>query len=310
MIDAVYPGLGSLNRLFMAAELLHLKKNNWDGLRICLIEELEAHLHPQVQMKVIEALQAEKNVQFILTSHSPNLTSKVKLHNLILCYGNDVYPLGEEQNDILEKKKSEDKYTRLKPDDYKFLERFLDVTKANLFFAKGVILVEGWSEELIIPVIADKIGCNLTTNEVSIVNVGSTAYLHYAKIFQRNDGKDLDLRVAVITDLDVRPDEGGNFLESDEETKRIEKIRKDGKPVCIFVAKQWTLEWCFYKSKIGNEFEEIVKSVHSGIGGFKTDFEKELRNRLQTTYFKKVEIASRLSEKISKGEIKIDESDE
>lgn len=44
------PGLGTLNRLFMAAELLHLTKSNWSGLRLGLVEEMEAHLHPQAQM--------------------------------------------------------------------------------------------------------------------------------------------------------------------------------------------------------------------------------------------------------------------
>jgi putative ATP-dependent endonuclease of OLD family len=46
-------------------------------------------------------------------------------------------------------------YTKLEKKDYKFLDTFLDVTKSNLFFAKGVILVEGWAEEILIPVIAE-----------------------------------------------------------------------------------------------------------------------------------------------------------
>ncbi len=47
--DELNPGLGTLNRLFMAPELVHLNKKNWHGLRLGLIEELEAHLHPQAQ---------------------------------------------------------------------------------------------------------------------------------------------------------------------------------------------------------------------------------------------------------------------
>lgn len=111
----------------MATELLHLNKE-WDGLKLCLIEELEAHLHPQAQMKVISALQGQK-VQFIMSTHSPNLASKVKISdkdntNVILCYDSDVYPLNTDT-------------TRLDEDDCKFLDHFLDVTKSNLFFAKG-----------------------------------------------------------------------------------------------------------------------------------------------------------------------------
>ena len=70
-------GLGTMNRLYMATELLHLN-NEWNGLRLCLIEELEAHLHPQAQMKVISALEGQQ-VQFIMSTHSPNLVSKIKI---------------------------------------------------------------------------------------------------------------------------------------------------------------------------------------------------------------------------------------
>ena len=88
------PGLGTLNRLYMAVELLHLRKANWDGAKVCLIEELEAHLHPQAQLKVIEKLQTEKDVQFIMTTHSPNLASKVPLESLVICKNNDAFPMG------------------------------------------------------------------------------------------------------------------------------------------------------------------------------------------------------------------------
>ncbi|MFX9347901.1 AAA family ATPase, partial [Acinetobacter baumannii] len=90
-------------------------------------EELEAHLHPQAQMKIIETLDREsKNgIQFILTTHSPNIASKVDLKSLIICNDNDVFPLGEEFTYLGEKTK-ESKYGN----SYKYLQRFLDVTKS------------------------------------------------------------------------------------------------------------------------------------------------------------------------------------
>ena len=39
--------------------------------------------------------------------------------------------------------------TGLEKGDYLFLQRFLDSTKANLFFAKGVIMVEGDAENIL-----------------------------------------------------------------------------------------------------------------------------------------------------------------
>lgn len=125
VVDSKNLGLGTLNRLFMATELLHLRKKG-NNLKVCLIEELEAHIHPQAQMKVITALQDEKNVQFILTTHSPNITSKVRLgadedvNNIIICNGKNVFPMGMD-------------YTLLNKKDYKYLDTFLDVT--NLIFS-------------------------------------------------------------------------------------------------------------------------------------------------------------------------------
>ncbi|HAB16077.1 MAG TPA: ATP-dependent endonuclease, partial [Verrucomicrobiales bacterium] len=215
--DTINPGLGTLNRLFMASELVHLNKTGWQGLRLCLIEELEAHLHPQAQMQVIEALQRETEIQIILTTHSPNLASKVRLDSLIICADGHAFPMGTAPEG-----KS---YTGLAPADHEFLERFLDVTKANLFFARGVILVEGWAEELLVPALAKVmkkaglIHANLTPARVSVINVGGTSQLRYANIFLRAQLPELKVPVAVVADIDVPAWE------------RAPDIGADGKPV-------------------------------------------------------------------------------
>ena len=332
-------GLGTMNRLFMAAELLHLKKEQYDGLKLCLIEELEAHLHPQAQMKIIEVLESEakSGIQFILTTHSPNISSKIDLQSLILCNRKDVFPLGEYYS-IEDDKPVNKSYTKLEKEDYIYLSRFLDVTKSNLFFAKGVILVEGWSEEIIIPELAKKIGHDLTKEEVSIVNVASTAYLHFAKIFIRNDGKNIKIPVSIVTDLDNRPDKDGKFKKlpnldpvTDKKIKtkydNLETLKKElGQTlVKLELAKEWTLEWCLYKSSsLSSLFKASVSEVHSGTEAFKklensewnaSKFESKLISKLKkeqgTSELDKVRIASTLAEKIKKStELVIDENDE
>ena len=184
-------GLGSLNLLCIAAEML-LFNNQQKGLKLALVEELEAHLHPQYQLRLIDYISSQqKNEQFILTTHSITLASKIRLENLIVLKGNEVFPMSKE-------------YTIMKPADYKFLERFLDATKSNLFFAKGLIMVEGDAENLLIPAIANVIDKPLNKYGVSIVNVGSTAYKRYVNIFKRRDNKSFGMPIAVISDLDVR----------------------------------------------------------------------------------------------------------
>lgn len=263
------PGLGTMNRLYMAAELLHLQKPGWNGIKLCLVEEEEAHLHPQAQMKVLETIQKQKGTQFIITTHSPNLASKVvlsedNLNQVVICKEGRVFPMGPT-------------YTQLDKSDYEFLDHFLDVTKANLFFAKGIILVEGWAEEIILPAIAQGMGKDLTAHEVSIINVGSTAYMRYAKIFMRKNLESMGCKVAIVTDLDIRPnDNDGQFDVDDEEAKRtniIAQVDTTNYPdVSWHIAEHWTLEWCLNESrKFGNLFKEAVSKVHSRTDAFKKE---------------------------------------
>ena len=184
-------GLGTLNLLCIAAEML-LFNNQKKGLKLALVEELEAHLHPQYQLRLIEYISSQQNnEQFILSTHSITLASKIKLENLIVLKDKEAYPMSAG-------------YTMMSPADYKFLERFLDATKANLFFAKGLIMVEGDAENLLVPAIAEVLERPLYKYGVSVVNVGSTAYKRYVNIFKRKDEKAFDMPIAVISDLDVR----------------------------------------------------------------------------------------------------------
>lgn len=302
------PGLGTLNRLFMAAELLHLNKSNWSGLRLGLIEELEAHLHPQAQMQVIEALQKQDTLQLILTTHSPNLASKLKLENLIICNNGNAFPMGET-------------YTKLDKDNYKFLEKFLDTTKANLFFAKGVILVEGWAEEILIPSIAKAIGINLTEKGVSIVNIGHTGFDHYAKVYLRKAEPNMEIPVAVITDSDIREyekqlklDDNGKPIKNNKNKNQYDFVKIDvqkqtgqaimginGKSennVKYFPAPNWTLEYSLFKAmSLTVVFQNAVKAIHTGTD-WDTDFEKALAEKLINKGLKKTEIAYQIANAI------------
>ncbi|WP_418178995.1 ATP-dependent nuclease [Aliarcobacter lanthieri] len=283
-------GLGSQNILYIAAELLLLKKTGYAGLKLGLIEEIEAHLHPQTQIKLIESIQSigeSNDIQFIMTTHSPNLASKIKLENLIVIKNGNAYPMGSE-------------YTKLEKGDYYFLERFLNSTKANLFFANGVILVEGDAENILLPTIAKKIGKNLSDYGVSIVNVGSVAFLRYSTIFLRKVEPHFTVPVAVITDVDVKPFESkelfslniekiSNFSVSNKllilaqkivkkktkyyiernlkfeevENKRINTIDKkllkyDEGKVKSFIAPYWTLEYTIALSCLSKLFYQAV----------------------------------------------------
>lgn len=256
----IQPGLGELNLLFIAAELLLLKDDTDGGLKLAMIEELEAHLHPQAQLRLISYLQneySENDVQIIISTHSPILASKINLKNLILIKNGCGYDLSEEK-------------TALNKGDYLFLQRFLDATKSNLFFAKGIIMVEGDAENILIPTIADVLEYPLEKNGISIVNVGSTAFLRYSRIMVRSDESTIGIPVSIITDCDVKPvdidpeTKEKSFREKPEESETAvteKTLKYQVGSVHAFVSPRWTLEYCIAMSCLSKDFH---RAVHFG----------------------------------------------
>ncbi|MFH1743519.1 MAG: TOPRIM nucleotidyl transferase/hydrolase domain-containing protein, partial [bacterium] len=253
-------GLGSNNLLFTACELLLFAQEEV-GNNLLLIEEPEAHLHAQRQLRVMKFLQEqagkrEERIQVIVTTHSPNLASAIELDNIVMIHGRRAFSMARGK-------------TILEESDYSFLQRFLDVTKANLFFARGVMIVEGDAENILLPTLANLIGRDFTEHGVSIVNVGGVGLHRYARIFQRADGEKLDIPVACVTDMDVMPDcapeiigkvKNGNDWPDENKRRwrsksdfegqteldncRKEKVDKaSGQSVKTFVSDEWTLEY-------------------------------------------------------------------
>jgi putative ATP-dependent endonuclease of OLD family len=70
--------------------------------------------------------------------------------------------------------------TGLQKGDYLFLQRFLDSTKSNLFFAKGIIMVEGDAENILIPVLADILGYPLEKYGITVESFDLSEFFHFA----------------------------------------------------------------------------------------------------------------------------------
>lgn len=195
-------GLGFNNLIFMAVVLSELAKNPDARYRSLIVEEPEAHLHPQLQavllsyLEMIKAVEGEKPVQLFVTSHSPNFASIADLDSLV-CLVNT----GNSVETFFPRTITFGKGKREK------LERYLDVTRAELFFARRVIFVEGAAELMLVNVLAEKCGHKLRAHGVSLISVEGLNFDSFLPLFGE---KALKIPVAVITDADPTADpEGG-----------------------------------------------------------------------------------------------------
>lgn len=245
-------GLGYNNALFMASELVLLRDG--EELGLLLVEEPEAHLHPQLQERVMQLLerhanapeQGKRRVQVVMSTHSPSLVASADIECMTLVHKGYAYRLAPE-------------HTKLKKTDYSFLRRFMDATKANLFFAKGVVIVEGPAEALLLPALAEKCGRSFSQHGVSVVNVGGVGLYHYARILQREDEKEqMPIPVVCITDRDVVPTVADEYVAKSKTRKRFEseytpeeltalvkrkEERAQGGSTIVCVSDHWTFEY-------------------------------------------------------------------
>lgn len=196
--------LGISNVLYLITWLVYLERLRTSSkpdeppqFVILAIEEPEAHLHPHLQRLVFTNV-FRRDHPVLVSTHSPTIVSVAQPEWFVLFKRktDGVVVRSTSQIAQLDEKLRRD------------LSRFLDATRGEVVFARGVLLVEGDAEAFLIPAMArkmreaGKIANTLDGAGISVCNVYGTDFQPYVKFLGPSG---LDLPVAVLTDGD--PDE-------------------------------------------------------------------------------------------------------
>jgi putative ATP-dependent endonuclease of OLD family len=199
-------GLGYMNILYLLLELEIKKEFLIEGKRdinLLFVEEPEAHTHPQMQSIFIEKVRALllniPHLQTFITTHSSHIVKNSNFKD-IRYFHHDT----KSRNVIVKNFYTElqHKYKDEK-DEFKFLNQYLSIASAELFFAEKIIFIEGLTEKLLLPYFIkefDKVDTNkikLSSQNISIIEIGANAkaFSHFIEF--------LGIKALIITDIDT-----------------------------------------------------------------------------------------------------------
>ncbi|TXD50189.1 MULTISPECIES: ATP-dependent nuclease [unclassified Polaribacter] len=250
-----YNGLGYSNLIYMILELASFiekfknsKEEKLSNFLVVLIEEPEAHMHPQMQQvfinQVTEVVKDAKKdtdiqIQVIITTHSSHILSESgidteKGFNRIRYFNRLTTKTGFKitNQDFNNLKIKNDERT------FRFLRQYLTLHKSDLFFADKVILVEGTTERMLLPQMIKKSANSLCNEYVSILEVGG-AYAHSFKEMLEF----INVRTLIITDIDSAQ------KHQDGEKKKTRKCKVD---VGEFTTNYTLIKWLPNKTTISD----------------------------------------------------------
>lgn len=259
--------LGGANLIFLTLKLLEFKyrKSKDTFANFLVIEEPEAHIHNHIQKTLFDKLDYG-DTQIIYSTHSTQISEVSNVENINI--------LAKKQNYAEVYHPS----AGLKPEHVNEVQRYLDAVRTNLLFAKGVMLVEGDAEEILIPQMIKKVfGVSLDELGISLINIRSTGFENVAQLFHENRIKrrcsiltDLDDAICDTTILDGDTEKTQKYKTRVENSKirglerkaRLDEFEKDNECIKTFYA-DYTFEIDFIECGNSWEVKEIIDKVYS-----------------------------------------------
>lgn len=259
--DVEQNGLGFNNLIYMAVVLSELAFNKSASYCGLLVEEPEAHLHPQLQAILLDYLKAvetpekdERKVQVFVTSHSPNFAALADIDSICCVYDSPSGPVAFAPREVEYDKGKKEK-----------LQQYLNVTRAELFFARRIVFVEGAAELFLVEALAKKAAYDLRKHSISII---STDGLNFDAFLPMFGEKAMQIPVAVITDAD--PPEPNQFpaakdaLRLSTAATAISKF-EDKFVKCFFAQKTLEYDLAFDATR-RTLMTSALKAIHPEIG--------------------------------------------
>ncbi len=312
--------LGICNIIYLTLLVLDLEYKEASGERastILAIEEPEAHIHPHLQRLVYSDF-LSRSSSIILTTHSPHIVSVSPIKSLVTL---------TRSGTVKESKASSTLQSGLNEQQIQDLERYINATRGEIFFARGVILVEGDAETHLIPVLLNTPEFTLDKWGISVCSVQGTDFAPYVHLLGK---KSINIPFVVVTDGDPFERDGTiislglsrgkkllSLILDEEETARANE-KLDGKSIeeqvdvlgeyGIFVGTN-TIEIDLVEAEYQTEMIEAIKELGVGKNRIK-DFtdaitSEELSNENISEILRIIEVygkgrfAQRLAQKIT-----------
>ena len=221
-LPETYNGLGYQNLIFMAFKLIRFRDSwlkygkqkanqpigtniEYPPIHLVLIEEPEAHLHPQAQQvfikKAYEILRYRPEIeigklttQLVISTHSSHITHECQFANLRYFKRVSSTAVGEIQSSTVV---NLSKVFGNDTDTEQFVSRYIKLTHCDLFFADATVLIEGDAERILLPHFIRRLNY-LKQSYISILSIGGS-HAHRLKPLMDT----LEIPTLIITDLDA-----------------------------------------------------------------------------------------------------------